>query len=97
MMRRLLAPSALILFGLSLAGCNTGAPQGVLPRTEVPPPPSLTGGDSRGRGAKAAQQSGPVAQRPAVSVPDTMSTPRPSSTTVEPVMTGSGVGAGFKF
>lgn len=93
MIRRLITPSALILFGVSLAGCNTSAP-GVLPRTDVPPPPSLSGGDSRG-----GKTVGPsaAAQRRAVTVPSRLSTPAPPSNNVEPVMTGKGIGAGFKF
>jgi hypothetical protein len=96
MMRRLIPISALILSATYLAGCNTGAPAGVLPRTDIPPPPSLTGRDSRG-GKIAASERGDVSTRRAVSVPSTLSTPPPPSNAVTPVMTGSGVGAGFKF
>jgi hypothetical protein len=96
MMRRLIQISALILSATSLAGCNTGPPPGVLPRTDVPPPPSLSGRDSRG-GKIVATEQGAVSTRRAVSVPSTLSTPPPPSNAVTPVMTGSGVGAGFKF
>ncbi len=95
MIRRLITPSALILFGVSLAGCNTSAP-GVLPRTDVPPPPSLSGRDSRG-GKTVASGANGASQRRAVTVPGRLSTPAPTSTNVEPVMTGKGIGAGFKF
>ncbi|WP_210485961.1 hypothetical protein [Microvirga antarctica] len=94
-MRRLIAPPALVLIALSLSGCNTGAPQGVLPRTSVPPPPSLAGPDSR-RNSASAEKAAATQRRP-VSVPSTLSTPAPAESTIQPVMTGSGVGAGFKF
>lgn len=95
-MRTLIVAPALVLIGFALTGCNTGAPPGVLPRTPVPPPPSLAGTDSR-RSSTGAQRSNAGTQPRAVTVPSTLSTPRPSSTAVEPVMTGTGVGAGFKF
>ena len=49
MMRRLIPISVLILSAMPLAGCNIGASPGVLPRTDIPPPPSVTSRDSRGK------------------------------------------------
>ncbi|MGO4571514.1 hypothetical protein [Microvirga sp. 2TAF3] len=95
-MRILAALSALLLFGTTLAGCSTGAPQGVLPRTAVPPPPSL--GGTAMRQTAASERVDPAIQRRAIDVPAKLETSRPSSPrTMEPVLTGSGVGAGFRF
>ena len=92
-MRLPIVVPALALCGLVLAGCSTSAtPEGVLPRDPVPPPPSMTG-QAAGRSA-AAERPDPAVQRRALAVPDRASTPRPS---IEPVMTGSGAGAGFRF
>jgi hypothetical protein len=94
-MRILAAIPCLVFVGAILGGCNTGAPQGVLPRDPVPPPPSLSGATPRQ--TSAARQSGAPAQRRAIDVPDRIETPRPASPAVEPVMTPSGAGAGFRF
>jgi len=94
-MRIRAAIPVLALIGTALAGCNTGAPQGVLPREPVPPPPSLRG--DAPRQSTGPRVSRPVVQRRAIDVPDRIETPRPSSPTVEPVMTRSGAGAGFRF
>lgn len=85
----------LVLAGLALAGCNTGAPQGVLPRDPLPPPPSVSGNASR-QSADAVRPDAAVRRR-AIDVPDRIETPRPQSPSVEPVMTPSGAGAGFRF
>ncbi len=95
MMRRLIPISVLILSAMPLAGCNIGASPGVLPRTDIPPPPSVTSRDSRGKIAASGRSE--VSTRRAVTVPSTLSTPPPPSNAVTPMMTGSGVGAGFKF
>ncbi|AWM86761.1 hypothetical protein [Microvirga sp. 17 mud 1-3] len=87
-------PVLLIACG-TLAACNTGAPQGVLPRTPVPPPPSVAGGATKGTAAT--RQTNAQVQRRSIDVPDRLEAPRPSSPAVEPVMTGRGVGAGFRF
>lgn len=85
----------LVLAGLALAGCNTGAPEGVLPRDPLPPPPSLGGNASRQ--SASAEQPDATVRRRAISVPARVETPRPQSPSVEPVMTPSGAGAGFRF
>lgn len=88
----------LALAGLALAGCNTGAPQGVLPRDPLPPPPSLGGNaPSAARQSAAAERPNTTVRRRAIDVPDRIETPRPQSPSVEPVMTPSGAGAGFRF
>jgi len=94
-MRILMAVPALIVTGFVLGGCNTGAPMGVLPRDPVPPPPSITGGISKRQAAP--ERVNPSVQRRGLSVPDRIETPRPSSSRIEPVMTGSGAGAGSRF
>ncbi|WP_230531155.1 hypothetical protein [Microvirga roseola] len=95
-MRHLMIVSALVLTGMSLGGCNTGAPMGVLPRDPVPPPPSVTGSLSN-RSAADERPSVSVQRRSRLSVPDRIAPPRPSSPEIEPVMTGRGAGAGFRF
>jgi hypothetical protein len=95
-MRILAAIPILVLVGAGLGGCNTGAPQGVLPREPVPPPPSFNSETPRRRTATA-QESGPSVQRRAISVPERLETPRPSSPAIAPVMTPNGAGAGFRF
>jgi hypothetical protein len=94
-MRIVASIPVLVLAGLALAGCNTGAPQGVLPRDPLPPPPSL-GGDTA-RPSAAAGQPDTAVRRRAISVPARVETPRPQSPTVEPVMTPGGAGAGIRF
>ena len=85
----------LVLAGLALAGCNTGAPEGVLPRDPLPPPPSVSGNVPRQM--VTAERPDAAVRRRAISVPDRVETPRPQSPAVEPVMTPSGAGAGFRF
>jgi hypothetical protein len=94
-MRISTAIPCLVFVGTLLGGCNTGAPQGVLPRDPLPPPPSLSGDTARQ--PTAARQSTASAQRRAIDVPDRIETPSPASPTVQPVMTPSGAGAGFRF
>ncbi len=81
-MRILTAIPALLVVGVVLGGCNTGAPQGVLPRDPVPPPPSVTGGISQRQ--VAGDRTGTSVQRRGLSVPDRIVTPRPSSGRVNP-------------
>ena len=94
-MRALVIPSALALLGILLASCNVGSPQGVLPRTDLPPPPSVGGGAPTKTGSL--DRAAEAARRQAIKVPERLDAPRPSSPAVEPVLTGSGVGAGFRF
>ncbi len=95
-MRIVAAIPGLLIIGTVLSGCNTGAPQGVLPRDPLPPPPSLSGAAPR-PSATAQRSRAPAQQRPAIDVPDRIETPRPAAPQVEPVMTPSGAGAGFRF
>lgn len=66
--------------GLILGGCSTSpAPQGVLPRESVPPPPSVTGSTlprTTGTSRTAAQSQ---TQRRSLSVPDRLVPPRPAA------------------
>jgi hypothetical protein len=94
-MRILASLPVLLLVSGTLAACNTGAPQGVLPRTPVPPPPSVAGKPTKD--SAAARQANARVQRRSIDVPDRLDAPQPSSPAVEPVMTGRGVGAGFRF
>ena len=73
-MRSFITCSTLLLAGLALGACTTSAPEGVLPREPVPPPPSLTGSTAR----PAAQQARmPAQQRRTLAVPPRLTTPRP--------------------
>lgn len=94
-MRIRMAVPILVFVGAALGGCNTGAPQGVLPRDPVPPPPSLRG-DTAPRQPAERRSAAPV-QRQAIDVPDRIETPRPSTPAIQPVMTPGGAGAGFRF
>ncbi|MCB8819798.1 hypothetical protein [Microvirga rosea] len=95
-MRILASIPAILLLSGTLAACNTGAPQGVLPRTPVPPPPSVSGAPQKS--TPASRQAATAAQRRAIDVPDRLDSPaRTTTPAVEPVMTGRGVGAGFRF
>lgn len=78
-MRQRMVFSLLSLAGLALGGCSTSpAPQGVLPRTDVPPPPSVTGSvPNRAAVGTAANTQQP--QRQGLSVPDRLVPRRPAS------------------
>ena len=73
-MRSFITCLTFLLAGLALGACTTSAPEGVLPREPVPPPPSLTGSVAR----PAAQRAGmPAQQRRTLAVPPRLTTPRP--------------------
>jgi hypothetical protein len=77
-MRRTMIFSLLGLAGLALGGCTTSAkPEGVLPRANVPPPPSETGSvpNSTATAATTDTQS----QRRSLSVPGRLVPPRPAA------------------
>ncbi|WP_162820649.1 hypothetical protein [Microvirga calopogonii] len=66
----------LMLAGIALSGCASGAaPMGVLPRDPVPPPPSISGNNVRP--SAAAPRTGSSSQRRGLSVPGQTSAPRP--------------------
>ncbi|MGO4388511.1 hypothetical protein AB4Y85_13335 [Microvirga sp. 2YAF29] len=71
---------ALALAALALGGCSTSpSAEGVLPRTDVPPPPSIErSAPSRPSGANTTGTA--VQQRRGLSVPDRLVPPRPSAT-----------------
>jgi hypothetical protein len=69
----------LSLAGLALGGCSMSpAPQGVLPRTDVPPPPSATGSVPN-RAAVGATTNAQQPQRQGLSVPDRLVPRRPAA------------------
>ncbi|SCX87733.1 hypothetical protein [Microvirga guangxiensis] len=75
-MHRIMIVSLLGLAGLALAGCSTSAtPEGVLPRTDLPPPPSI-GRSQRDRATTSSVGAQP--QRRGLSVPSTLVPPRPA-------------------
>lgn len=74
-MRQRAIISLLGLAGLALAGCTTSpTPEGVLPRTTVPPPPSIGGTKPSSTAAQAS--AGEQTQRRGLSVPGRLATPR---------------------
>lgn len=84
----------LLMVCATLAGCQIGGSPGVLPRTAVPPPPSMVGTSQ--------DTSQSVAARPASSSTQALAAPdleeRPASDPpIQPLLTGRGMGAGFRF
>ncbi|HZH10446.1 MAG TPA: hypothetical protein VEZ24_08750 [Microvirga sp.] len=64
---------------LFLAGCSTSpAPQGVLPRENLPPPPSITGSTPNRTSAAVRTDAQGQTQRRSLSVPDRLVPPRPA-------------------
>jgi hypothetical protein len=81
--------------GLLLAGCQMGGSPGVFEHTSVPPPPSL---ESGAKETPARRQASAPASRQRLQAPETAeTTSAPSEPGMQPVMTGSGMGAGFRF
>jgi hypothetical protein len=74
-MRVLTMVSVLTLTLPVLGGCNTGVPEGVLPREPVPPPPSLSSGNAK---PEAASRTGMAPQRRAITIPSRLEPRRPS-------------------
>ena len=93
-MQALTRTYALLIVCAILAGCQIGGSQGVLPRTEVPPPPSLSS-TSEAASRKAVARSAPSGTQAPVA-PDAKERAA-SEPAIEPVMTGRGMGAGFRF
>ena len=78
-MRQRVIVSLLGLVGLALGGCSTSAaPEGVLPRTDLPPPPSIDRSAPSRTTNPATTGSQP--QRRGLSVPDRLVPPRPAAT-----------------
>lgn len=76
-MRQTVIFSLLAATGLILGGCSTSAkPEGVLPRTDVPPPPSV-GSRAPDRPA-VGSTTGAQPQRRGLSVPDRLVPPSPA-------------------
>ncbi|MBM6595656.1 hypothetical protein [Microvirga pudoricolor] len=95
-MRPIVTLFALAAIGTALAGCQFGGPSGVFQHTNVPPPPSMTGEVKSAPTPVASSASAPPAKR--VQAPDAAEAPAASSEpAIQPVMTGSGMGAGFRF
>ncbi|MEZ0171539.1 hypothetical protein [Microvirga sp. TS319] len=77
-MRQIVILSLLAVAGLSLGGCSASSkPEGVLPRMDLPPPPSV-GGSAPARAAVRAP-AGAQPQRRGLSVPDRLVPPTPSA------------------
>ena len=83
----------LIAAGLALSGCNTGR-AGVFPHESVAPPPSMSGALSEPPDASARRV--PTAAGRTIEAPS-QAQASDAEPAVQPVMTGSGVGAGFRF
>ncbi|WP_414471525.1 hypothetical protein [Microvirga sp. M2] len=77
-MRQTLIFFLLAVTGLTLGGCSASPkPEGVLPRMDLPPPPSAAG-SVPGRAAVRAP-AGPQPQRRGLSVPDRLVPPTPAA------------------
>jgi hypothetical protein len=93
-MRAAFVSGALLLMCATLAGCQIGGSPGVLPRTAVPPPPSMAGTSQDTPESVAARPVSSSTQAPAA--PDLEERPA-SDPPVQPRLTGRGAGAGFRF
>jgi len=77
-MRQKVIFSLLALTSLALGGCSASPkPEGVLPRTDLPPPPSVTG--SVPERAIPRATAGAQPQRRGLSVPDRLVPPHPAT------------------
>lgn len=83
-MRQKVIFALLALAGASLGGCSTSPrPEGVLPRTDLPPPPSIAESVPRSVSSRSPERARPRAsaqpQRQGLSVPDRLVPPRPAA------------------
>ncbi|MET0741894.1 MAG: hypothetical protein ABWY78_00840 [Microvirga sp.] len=85
------------ILGTVLSGCQFGGSSGVFEHSTVPPPPSLSSEVK----TSATQDSKPVGPAPRRSQSERAVQPAaaaaPAEPAIAPVMTGSGMGAGFRF
>ena len=89
------AVSVLLVTGAALAGCQIGDSRGVLPRTTtIAPPPSALNPEQPASKTVPVQRTPSHTQSPTASDQAERSAPEPS---IQPVMTGRGAGAGFRF
>jgi hypothetical protein len=93
-MRAAVTSGALLLFCATLAGCQIGGSPGVLPRTAVPPPPSMAGTSPDKSQTATARPIPSGAQAPGAPDPEERSASEPM---IQPLLTGRGAGAGFRF
>ena len=93
-MRAKVTSGALLLFCATLAGCQIGGRPGVLPRTAVPPPPSMAGASNEESQTATTRPVASSAQAPATLNPEERSSSEPM---IQPLLTGRGAGAGFRF
>jgi hypothetical protein len=93
-MRARVTAGALLLMCGTLAGCQIGGSPGVLPRTAVPPPPSMAGISNEESQTATARAVYSTVQAPADLDPEERSSSEPM---IQPILTGRGAGAGFRF
>lgn len=85
------------LLGTLLSGCQFGGSSGVFEHSTVPPPPSLST-EVKTSPTQDRKPAGSQARRTqAEQNPQPADAAKPSEPAVQPVMTGSGMGAGFRF
>jgi hypothetical protein len=94
-MSKLAAVSALLLAYAVLAGCQTGDSRGVLPRTAtIAPPPSALSPEQPPSEKMSAPATSANAQPSVAPDSEERTAPEPP---IQPIMTGRGAGAGFRF
>jgi hypothetical protein len=84
------------LLGTVLSGCQFGGSSGVFEHSTVPPPPSLSG-EVRTSAMQDKKPVGPASRRSQTERPTQPAEAAPAEPAIQPVMTGSGMGAGFRF
>lgn len=91
-MRVIVTMFMFVTLAAGLAACNTGQSAGVLPRATITPPPSVANNMPEQRAT--ARRAGAAG---ATSTSEDVGTSSTTEPAFQPVMTGQGVGAGFRF
>jgi hypothetical protein len=83
--------------GTILSGCQFGGSSGVFEHSTVPPPPSLSG-EVKSSAMQDKKPVGPATRRSQSERPtQPADAAAPAEPAIQPVMTGNGMGAGFRF
>jgi hypothetical protein len=93
-MRAIATSCVLLMVCSTLAGCQIGGSPGVLPRTSVPPPPSMVSTSQDTPQTATSRPASSSAQARVAPDPEERSASEP---VIQPLLTGRGAGAGFRF